>query len=65
MNLSTKAWVIGILAGSLIATFIVGYLHIAEIFSEPENLILHILKDWVIVLIPLLPVSYILARIIK
>ncbi len=65
MGFSTKSWVIGILVGSLIATFVVGYLHSAELLSEPANPILHALKDWIIVLIPLLPVSYILARIIK
>jgi len=65
MAYTTKAWVIGILIGSLIATFIVGYLHSAELISEPTNILLHILKDWIIVLIPLLPVSYIIARIIK
>ena len=65
MNLSTKAWVIGILVGSLIATFIVGYLHSSGLFSEPKNLILHILKDWIVVLIPLLPISYLVARIFK
>lgn len=65
MEFSTKSWVIGILIGSLIATFIVGYLHSADLLSEPSNPVLHTLKDWIIVLVFLLPVSYILARIIK
>ncbi len=65
MSYRTKSWVIGILIGSLIATIIIAYFHIAEILGEPTNPILHILQDWVIVLIPLLPVSYIIARIIK
>lgn len=65
MSFSTRAWIIGILIGSLIATIVVAYVHIAEILGEPANPILHILQDWIIVLIPLLPVSYIVARIIK
>ena len=64
VKLSTKSWIIGILIGSLIATAVVGYLHSAELISEPANPILHILKDWIIVLIPLLPISYLLARVI-
>ncbi len=65
MAYTTKSWVIGLLIGSLIATFLVGYLHQAELISEPANILLHVLKDWIIVLIPLLPISYIIARIIK
>ena len=65
MSYSTKSWVIGILVGSLIATFVVGYLHQAELIAEPENPILHTLKDWIIILVFLLPFSYILARIVK
>ena len=65
MSFSTKSWVIGILIGSLITTIIVAYAHIAEILSEPANPVLHILQDWIIVLIPLLLVAYITVRIIK
>ena len=64
MNFTTKAWVIGILIATFIATLIVGYLHSAEILSEPANPLLHTLKDWVIVIIITLPITYIIARII-
>ena len=63
-NYSTKSWIIGILIGALIATSIVGLLH-EGMLIEPSNPIIHALRDWIIVLIPLLPISYILARIIK
>jgi len=65
MSYSTKSWVIGILVGSLIATIIVGLMHEKGILGEPANTILHIFQDWILVLIPLLIVTYILARIIK
>ena len=64
MAYTTKAWVIGLLIGSLIATIVVGYLHEAKLISEPTNIILHILKDWIAVIVFLLPVSYISARLI-
>ncbi len=65
MSYSTRGWVIGLLIGSLIATFIVGYVHMAEILGEPANPVLHIFQDWIVVLIPLLPITYIIARIIN
>jgi len=65
MSYTTKAWVIGLLIGSLIATIIIAYAHIAEILGEPANPILHILQDWIIVLMPLLLITYIIVRIIK
>ena len=65
MSFSTKSWVIGILIGSLIATIVVAYVHVAEILGEPANPILHILQDWIIVLIPLLIVIYMAVRIGK
>ena len=65
MSYSTKSWLIGILIGSLIATIVVAYVHIAEILKDPTNPILHILQDWIIILVPLLLITYIIIRIIK
>lgn len=64
-NLKTKSWIIGILVGSLIATIVVGLVHETEILGMFSNTFLHILEDWIIVLIPLLPITYIIARIIN
>ena len=61
----TKAWVIGLLIGSLIATLVVGLVHETGILEMIENPILHLIEDWIIVLIPLLPITYIVVRIIK
>ena len=65
MNLRTRSWIIGILIGSIVATAIVGYLHETGIFSEPANPILHLVKDWIFVIVPLLPISYMIAKLIK
>lgn len=62
MSYSTRNWLIGILVGAWIASFIVGYLHVAELISEPSNPIAHTFKDWILVAIFLVPVSYLLAR---
>ncbi|MBI2530075.1 MAG: hypothetical protein HYW05_02950 [Candidatus Diapherotrites archaeon] len=61
---STRNWIIGILIGAWIASFVVGYLHMAKIITEPENPIVHTFIDWAYVVIFLLPISYMLARII-
>ncbi len=58
---STKNWIIGLLVGAWVATFIVGYLHEAGMLSEPANPLIHTFRDWIIVTIPLLPISYGLA----
>ena len=63
-NLKTKSWIIGILVGSLIATIVVGLVHETEILGMFSNTFLHILEDWIIVLIPLLPITYITAKLI-
>ena len=65
MSFSTRSWVIGILIGSLIATIVVAYAHIAELLTEPGNPVLHFLQDWIIVLIPLFLITYLIVRIIK
>ena len=65
MVYTTRAWVIGILIGSLIATIVVAYFHIAELLAEPSNPVLHILQDWIIVLIPLFLVIYLIVKIFK
>lgn len=65
MTYTTKAWIIGLLIGSLITTIVVGLVHETEILGMFSNTFLHILEDWIIILIPLLPISYIIARIIK
>lgn len=62
MGYSTRNWLIGILVGAWVASFVVGYLHGAELLSEPANPILHTFQDWVLVAIVLVPVSYVLAR---
>jgi len=62
-NFSTKNWVIGILIGAWVATFFVGFWHVAGIFPEPENPIVHTFIDWIPIVVILLPISYILARI--
>ncbi len=65
MAYTTKAWVIGLLVGSLITTIVIGLVHETEILGMFSNTFLHILEDWLIVLIPLLPISYIIPRLIK
>ena len=65
MSFSTKSWIIGILVGSLVATIVVAYSHLAELLPEPSNPVLHILQDWITVLIPLMLVIIILVRLIK
>lgn len=63
-NFSTKSWIIGILVGAWVATFVVGYLHVAKLLPEPENPIVHTFMDWIILIVFLLPISYGLARMI-
>ncbi len=65
MGLRTRSWVVGILVGSIVATAIVGYLHEADIFLEPANPIMHLLKDWIFIIVPLLPISYLIARLMN
>lgn len=62
-NFNTKNWIIGILIGAFIATFAVGFLHKLEILSEPANPILHTFQDWLAFIIFLLPVAYLITRI--
>ncbi len=64
-NLSTRGWIIGILIGSWIATFVVGFLHVAGMFPEPENPIVHTFIDWIPIAVILLPISYIVARMVR
>lgn len=64
VNLKTRNWVIGILIGAWIASFVVGYLHVAEILPEPANPIIHTFQDWLLVVVFLLPISYVIARIL-
>jgi len=63
-DFSTRNWIIGILIGAWIASFIVGGLHGAGFISEPANPIIHTFQDWVLVIIPLLPISYVVARLL-
>lgn len=63
-SLSTRNWIIGLLIGSWIATFVVGSLHGAELLTEPANPIMHTFQDWIILIVFLLPISYGFARII-
>jgi len=63
-DLKTKNWIIGILIGSLISTAVVGFLHEKAILPEPSNPIIHIIRDWLLVVIFVLPISWILARIL-
>ncbi len=62
-NFNTKNWVIGLLVGSFIATFAVGFLHKLEVLSELANPIIHTFQDWLAFIIFLLPVAYIITRI--
>ncbi len=63
-NFSTKSWIIGILAGAWVATFVVGYLHSIKVLTESENPVIHTFVDWIFVIVFLLPISYGLARMI-
>lgn len=59
---STKNWLIGIAISSFIATFIMGYLHEAGILEEKINPLVHTLRDWTIVLIVIIPITYLIAK---
>ena len=63
-NFKTRNWIVGILIGAWIASLIVGSLHGADIISEPANPIIHTFQDWLFVIIPLVPISYLLARVL-
>lgn len=63
MNYRTKNWVVGILIGSWVATFIVGYLHGAELLSEPHNPLVHTFRDWLIMIVVLLPLTLVVVRV--
>lgn len=63
-NFSTKNWIIAIIIASWVTSFVVGALHGAGLLSEPENPIIHTFQDWIFVIIVMVPVSYVLARII-
>lgn len=60
---NTKNWIIGILVSSWIASFVVGFLHGAELLSESANPLIHTTKDWLFVAVIVVPISYLLARI--
>jgi len=63
-NFGNKNWVIGILVSSFVATFVVGFLHEKQLLSESLNPLLHVLRDWLIVLVFVLPISYLIAKIL-
>lgn len=62
-DFNTKNWIIGILIGAFIATFAVGFLHKLGILTEPANPIAHTFQDWLAFIIFLLPVTYLITRI--
>ena len=62
-DFNTKNWFVGILIGAFIATFAVGFLHKLEVLSEPLNPIVHTSQDWLAFIIFLLPVTYLITRI--
>lgn len=62
--LPTLSWVIGILVGSLIGTMVMGWMHEAGILPEPESPLFHILRDWLIALVAILPVSFLVAKFV-
>lgn len=59
---STKNWIIGIAISSLIATFIMGYLHEAGILDESVSPLIHTLRDWLFVVVPMVPIAYVIAK---
>lgn len=61
---STKNWIIAMLVSAWVVSFVVGFLHGAGLFPEQENPIFHATTDWVVVSVILVPLSYLLAKII-
>lgn len=61
---STQNWIIGILIAAFVSSFVVGFLHGVGFLSEPESPIVHTFRDWIIVAVIVVPISYLVARIL-
>ena len=60
---TTKSWIIAILISAWVVSFVAGFLHGAGILSEPSNPFIHTTRDWIIISVVLIPLSYGLARV--
>ncbi|MFQ5815847.1 MAG: hypothetical protein ACE5G7_05060 [Candidatus Hydrothermarchaeaceae archaeon] len=61
---STRNWIIALLVAGWITTFVIGFLHESGMLSEPGNPIVHTFRDWIIVVVLLIPISLGLLRVI-
>lgn len=54
---------ISILIGTWFSALVVGWLHGAKLLPEPTNPILHTFQDWILLLIVILPISYLITKL--